>query len=420
MVCQTVPRPRERIGQAAGLADEAQGTTVGSAFAVRQCRRRGHFNAIPLGEGVIKVLCNAVALHRYQGAYMAESQGQSPESPFRTVGARTDREAPRPLRRLASPGATGGVLHPADGLRRIPLGSPESEAEYRPVSPASSPLIEEARAKSAELGASLESRPAGRYEITLSIVIPAYNEEARLIRTVLEVIRWCTTTSLNFELIIVDDGSRDQTLVLSRIFEENDSRVHVLACPHAGKGAAVRMGMLNAKGRMILFMDADGATPLDEIVKLSAAIGQGHDVAIGSRAMEQYGEVTVRTPLHRRLIGRTFAFLVSLFAFRGIADTQCGFKMFRRDAATAVFSRQKITSFAFDVEVLYIARRLSLSITEIPVNWIAQGGSKVNLVTDSIRMLWDTVRIRWLHRHFKATPLLKQARQPRDLAPQGN
>jgi len=226
-----------------------------------------------------------------------------------------------------------------------------------------------------------------RVEIDLSIVIPAYNEQSRLPRTVLETIRWCTQRRVNFELIISDDGSRDETLALGRLFEQSDARVRTLACPHMGKGSAVRFGVLNARGRYVLFMDADGATPLDEIPKLTAALEQGHDVAIGSRVVQNPGEVEVKTSFHRRLIGRCFAFFVNLFAFGGIADTQCGFKMFRREAALAIFPRQKIAGFGFDVEILFIARRLSLSILEVPVNWVAQPGSKVNLVTDSFKML---------------------------------
>ena len=109
----------------------------------------------------------------------------------------------------------------------------------------------------------------------------------------------------------------------------------------------------------------------------------------------------MRTPLHRMLIGRSFAALVKVFALPGIADTQCGFKMFRRKSAEEIFSRQKLAGFAFDVEILFIARRLLLSIAEIPVNWIAQSGSKVNLIADAIRMQWDISRIRWLHRELE-------------------
>ena len=306
---------------------------------------------------------------------------------------------------------TGGILYLTGGFYRISLSRPKAPPPRRPAPAAPSPVIEETRSSLGQLRTTVELKPAPRSETQLSIVIPAYNEQARLPRTVLETIHWCTSRNLNFELIIADDGSRDETLSLARLFEESDVRIRALACPHMGKGAAVRLGMLNAKGRLVLFMDADGATPLDEIAKLLAAIEEGNDVAIGSRVIQNPGEVEVRTTFHRRFIGRTFAFFVNLFALEGIGDTQCGFKMFRREAAAAIFSRQKTPGFAFDVEILFIARRLSFSIAEIPVNWVAQPGSKVNVVTDSLRMLWDISHIKWLHRNFQASPALSETSQ---------
>jgi dolichyl-phosphate beta-glucosyltransferase len=293
---------------------------------------------------------------------------------------------------------SGGVLYVAGGFYKIPLSRPKSVA-VRPAPPVfAAPVIEEIRSSLGQLSEIVELRPAPRGDIQLSIVIPAFNEQARLPRTVLEAMKWCTTQELSFELIIADDGSRDATLELARLFEESDARIRALLCPHMGKGATVRMGMLNAKGQRVLFMDADGATPMTEIPKLLEAIEAGNDVAIGSRVMQSPGEVQVKTPLYRKVIGRVFAFFVNLFAIEGIGDTQCGFKMFRHDAARAVCSRQKMVGFAFDVELLFLARRLSLKIAEIPVNWVAQPGSKVNLVTDSMRMLWDISLIKWMHR----------------------
>jgi dolichyl-phosphate beta-glucosyltransferase len=303
---------------------------------------------------------------------------------------------------------TGGIFYLAGGFYRVPLADPKALAPHLPAPAAPSPVLEETRSILGHLCESVELKPPSRGEVQLSIVIPAYNEQARLPRTVLETIHWCTIRNLDFELIIVDDGSRDETMALARLFEESDVRILALACPHVGKGAAVRMGILNAKGRFVLFMDADGATPLNEIPKLLAAVDEGQDVAIGSRVVQHPGEVEVKTALHRRFIGRSFAFFVNLFAIEGIGDTQCGFKMFRREAAAAIFSRQKTVGFAFDVEILFIARRLSMSISEIPVNWVAQPGSKVNLVTDSIRMLWDITHIRWLHRNFRRRPDLAE------------
>jgi dolichyl-phosphate beta-glucosyltransferase len=294
---------------------------------------------------------------------------------------------------------TGWILYRAGGFR-IPLGRSETAIPVNSESGNFSRVIEEVRSSLGRLCASMELKPPCRDEILLSIVIPAYNEQARLPRTVFETIHWCGARKLDFELIIADDGSRDDTLAIARLFEESDGRIRVFACPHMGKGAAVRMGMLNAKGRFVLFMDADGATPLSEIPKLLAALESGYDVAIGSRVMKHPGEVEVSAKFHRRVIGRTFALLVNLLAFGGIGDTQCGFKMFGREAAAAIFSRQKLAGFAFDVEILFLARRLALSILEIPVNWTAQPGSKVNLITDSMRMLWDISCLQWLHRNF--------------------
>jgi dolichyl-phosphate beta-glucosyltransferase len=299
---------------------------------------------------------------------------------------------------------TGGLLYVVGGFYRIPLARPKAVTapKTRPSvlnqSRTDVSVVDETRSSLGQYSASL--KPASREEIQLSIVIPAYNEQARLPRTVLETIRWCSLRDLDFELLIADDGSGDETLAVARLFEQSDARIHVLACPHMGKGATVRMGMLNGRGHIVMFMDADGATPLDEIPKLLAAIASGHDVAIGSRVLQRPGEVEVKTSMHRRLIGRVFAFFVNLFAIEGIADTQCGFKAFRRSAAEIVFSRQKTAGFAFDVEILYIAKRVGLSIAEIPVNWHAQPGSKVNLVTDSIKMLWDISHIKWLHRNL--------------------
>jgi dolichyl-phosphate beta-glucosyltransferase len=240
--------------------------------------------------------------------------------------------------------------------------------------------------------------PVDGPETKLSIVIPAYNERARLPRTALEAIRWCNVNDVQYEIVIVDDGSSDDTLSIAELLAHHDRNVRSIACPHKGKGATVRMGMLNARGTYVLFMDADGATPLTEIPRLLSALESGSDVAIGSRVLQAPGEVVVETSFHRKFIGRTFALLVNILAVRGIGDTQCGFKMFRRDAARAIFSRQQIDGFAFDVELLYIAQMLGFRIVEVPVNWKDQAGSKVNLLADSLKMLWDLSHIRWLHR----------------------
>lgn len=311
----------------------------------------------------------------------------------------------------------GGSLYLGGSLFRMSPGRRKAPRVLGSTTP--SPAIEETLSNLGRRRELIELKPTPPNEIQLSIVIPAYNEQARLVQTVLETINWCTTQDLNFEVIIADDGSQDETLALARLFEESDVRIRALACPHLGKGSAVRLGVLNAKGRYVLFMDADGATPLTEVPKLLASLGEGHDVVIGSRVGQHPDKVQVRTPLHRRIIGRIFAFFVNLFAVEGIADTQCGFKMFRREAALAIFSRQKILGFAFDVEILFIAKRLSLKIAEIPVNWVAQPGSRVNLVIDSIKMLRDISLICWMHRDFEPDFPLDSARKLRGFLDRG-
>jgi len=237
-------------------------------------------------------------------------------------------------------------------------------------------------------------------EIDLSIIIPAFNEKNRLPKTILETIKWCRTNCPRYEILVVDDGSTDETFEIISLFAEYDEHLRAIANPHLGKGAAVRSGMLNASGKHVLFMDADGATPLDEIPKLRAKLDEGFPVAIGSRIMQNMGETQVVTSFHRKLIGRIFAAIVNIFGVRGIGDTQCGFKMFRGGIVRDIFFHQKVNGFAFDVEILYLARRLSFEIAEVPINWNNKEGSKVNLVLDSMKMLRDVFKIKVLHREL--------------------
>ena len=239
--------------------------------------------------------------------------------------------------------------------------------------------------------------PKQKRQVDLSIVIPCYNEKNRLPLTVFETIKWCKEFSPDYEIVLVDDGSTDETLEIIKLFSEHDYNVKPLANPHMGKGAAVRSGMLNASGRHVLFMDADGATPLKEIPKLRDRLDNGSAVAIGSRIVLD-PETKVVTSIHRKIIGRIFAAIVNIFGVSGIGDTQCGFKMFRGDVVKDVFMRQKLTGFAFDVEILLLSRKLSLEIAEVPVNWNNKDGSKVNLIFDSIKMFRDVLTLKALHR----------------------
>jgi len=228
----------------------------------------------------------------------------------------------------------------------------------------------------------------------LSIVVPAYNEQGRLEPTLRAYLRYCCERDRSVEVIVVDDGSTDATTPLvERLTAEFAELRLIRLAQNQGKGYAVRSGIVNARGRRILFADADGATPIEEIERLDAALDAGADLAIGSRAVAST-EVHVRTRLHRRLIGRIFHLLVRLTGVRGISDTQCGFKLFRGAVAHVLFSRMRTSGFSFDVEVLMMARLCGHRIAEVPVNWTHQPGSRVNLVTDSVRMAADLVRIR--------------------------
>lgn len=228
----------------------------------------------------------------------------------------------------------------------------------------------------------------------LTIVIPAYNEAARLEPTLRSYLDHCRATQRSAELIVVDDGSRDGTsLVVEQLADEYPELRLIRLAENQGKGYAVRSGVVNAHGKLILFADADGATPLGELDRLEEALGAGADIAIGSRALDAAG-VRVAARLHRRVIGRVFHRLVETLTVRSIKDTQCGFKLFRGPVAHELFARMRMSGFSFDVEVLMMAQRHGYRIAEVPVNWTHQPGSKVNLVVDSARMARDLFVIR--------------------------
>jgi dolichyl-phosphate beta-glucosyltransferase len=228
----------------------------------------------------------------------------------------------------------------------------------------------------------------------LSIVIPAYNEEARLTPTLRDYQAYCRASGRAAEIIVVDDGSLDTTSVVVERFAADHPEVRLIRlAENRGKGYAVRTGVVNARGKLVLFADADGATPLEEIERLEAALREGADVAIGSRAVEAAG-VRVNARVYRRLMGRIFHRLVETLTVRGVHDTQCGFKLFRGVVAQDLFSRMRMRGFSFDVEVLMMAQRRGYRIAEVPVNWTHQPGSKVNLVTDSALMVRDLFVIR--------------------------
>lgn len=247
----------------------------------------------------------------------------------------------------------------------------------------------------------------------LSIIIPAYNEERRIGATLARVTSYLDDRGASYELIVVDDGSRDGTCTVVRA--ASHARVRLLALPaNAGKGAAVKAGVLASRGRSVLFTDADLSTPIEELTRLEAALDGGADLAIGSRAVP--GEVAREQPLLRRLQGRGFHLVVRALGFRVVStirDTQCGFKLFRGAVARILFGELTLTGFAFDVELLELAHK-RFAITEVPVAWVHADGSKVRPGIDAARMLRDLVRIRWgWLRNGRPLPALPGEQGPR-------
>jgi len=228
----------------------------------------------------------------------------------------------------------------------------------------------------------------------LAVVVPAYNEEARIVPTLGRVREYLESRPETWTVAVVSDGSTDATESLVSEFAEKDARFELIAySPNRGKGCAVRTGMLAAEADLILFSDADLAAPIEELEKLLPHVRDGADVAIGSRPLKE-SNLEIRQPWYREMLGRGFNLAVQVLATRGIKDTQCGFKLFKRDVAKDVFSRCKLDGFSFDFEALMIARDLGYRIAEVPIRWSHQEGSKVVLMRDGPRMLRDLVKLR--------------------------
>lgn len=229
----------------------------------------------------------------------------------------------------------------------------------------------------------------------LSVVVPAYNEAARLPRTLTEILGILAPSGREFEILVVNDGSTDGTAGVVRQFGEVDHRVKLIDLErNRGKGAAVRAGVGQSVGERVLFADADGSTPFVELVKLEQALAGDCDVAIGTRASRETPQ-QVKALWYRKLIGNIFNGIVGLLVVKGFTDTQCGFKMFRGSVARDVFPRLRLDGFSFDVELLAVARTLGYKVEEVAIDWAECPGSKVNLAVDSFRMLADLFRIRW-------------------------
>jgi dolichyl-phosphate beta-glucosyltransferase len=230
--------------------------------------------------------------------------------------------------------------------------------------------------------------------LELSVILPAYNEEARLERGVRAVLAWLDDHGTQSEVIVVDDGSRDGTRALADRLAGEDARIRVFGFErNRGKGAAVREGVTHAQGDFVLFTDVDQSTPMDEWPRLRAFLGDGYDVVLASREVVG-AERVVPQPWYRRSMGYAFMVLRGWVVLPGFIDTQCGFKAFTRAAAADIFTRTKLEGFCFDVEVLAIAVHRGLRVIEVPVHWTDDPRSTVSPVADSWRMFLDFFAIR--------------------------
>ncbi|MFZ0799505.1 MAG: dolichyl-phosphate beta-glucosyltransferase [Terriglobales bacterium] len=231
--------------------------------------------------------------------------------------------------------------------------------------------------------------------LTYSIVIPAYNESVRIRPTLHALLRCTQEQNWDAEILVVNDGSTDDTAQIVREYGKSHPQVLLLENPgNRGKGYSVRNGMLHARGDICLFTDADLSSPITEAQKLFDAIDGGADIAIGSRWL-QVELQTERQPLYRQAFGRIFNLVLRMILGLGFADTQCGFKAFRREAAQRIFPLQRIERWSFDPEILFLARRAGLRVEEVPVVWAHSEGTRLHPLRDGLRMFVEVLRIRW-------------------------
>ena len=239
--------------------------------------------------------------------------------------------------------------------------------------------------------------------ILLSIIIPAHNEQRRIARALYSISTQLRCARNKYEILVVANGCTDQTVPIVKDYRHLlDQQVHVLDLPARGKGLAVRTGMLAANGAVRYMCDADLSTPIKNLAAFITASNDDHDIVIGSREIERS---QISTTASRRIIGRIFNFMASQLV-PGISDTQCGFKLFKAQAAEDLFARSVIDGMAFDVEILHLAMKRGYSIKQIPVTWVHDPDSKVRMVSDSSQMAVDLIRI-WL-KHRAHLPQVKK------------
>ncbi|MFZ0392564.1 MAG: dolichyl-phosphate beta-glucosyltransferase [Terracidiphilus sp.] len=228
-----------------------------------------------------------------------------------------------------------------------------------------------------------------------TIVIPAYNERARIVPTLEAVVACVRLHRWDAEVVVVNDGSTDNTADLVRRFALNAPEVRLMENPcNRGKGFSVRSGLLHAQGEIVMFSDADLSAPIEEAARLFDAIAGGADIAIGSRWLATSRQ-THRQPMYRQIFGRCFNLLTRMVMRLPYADTQCGFKAFTRDAAQTVFQLMTIERWGFDPEILFIARKRRFRVKEVPVSWAHDARTRISYLRDGLQMLEELAIVRW-------------------------
>ena len=230
-------------------------------------------------------------------------------------------------------------------------------------------------------------------QVFLSVVIPAYNEETRISGTLRQVIEFLGARPYSWEIVVADDGSTDATARLVDELAKAHPNLRLLTLGHRGKGWAVKNAMLASHGEYRLLCDADLSVPIEQVERLLPPQCEGVDIALGSR--DAPGARRIGEPRRRRLMGRVYNTLARLMATRGLHDTQCGFKCFRQAVVPHLFQRQTMDGFAFDVQVLFLARKSGLTVREVAVDWYYRERSKVRPFRDSMSMTLDLLKIRW-------------------------
>lgn len=230
--------------------------------------------------------------------------------------------------------------------------------------------------------------------IYLSIVVPAFNEAKRIKKILMDIERYQKKKSFSIQVIVVDDASTDQTVQITRSFKDRISNLRIITNRHnLGKGGAVRRGVLESAGEYVIFADADNSTPIAQVDKLLKVIKK-YDIAIGSRYCLG-SKIIVPQPLSRRIGSKIIRAIVKYFLALNYFDTQCGFKLFKRSAAKKIFKRKFSASYAFDIELLLIARKLAYCVSEVAINWYDKDGSKVRPVRDGLKTVYSVLSFRF-------------------------